>query len=388
MDPDPTQSLAAPSAPTPSRSRSTSANGVRALAGTLALLALLYGFFLGLDLMGLAFTLFGQGLAETLIERTSDPLIGLFIGILATTLVQSSSTTTSMTVGLVAAGGLTLEGAIPIIMGANIGTSVTNTIVSMGHISRREEFRRAIGGATVHDFFNWLAVLLLLPLELATGYLARTSRFLEGVLEGAGGIELFNPLHAIIEPPAEWLAGALGHSGGLVLASGVVLLMVSLKLLVDLLRRLMTAQAESILHRTLFSSAGAAVLAGILVTAMVQSSSVTTSVVIPLVGAGVLTLEQIFPYTVGANVGTTVTAMLAALSTGNAAAVSLAFSHLLFNITGALLIYVPPPMRAVPLSLARSLGQLASRKRALAVVYLLVLFYGLPIALLLLTGTL
>ena len=59
--------------------------------------------------------------------------------------------------------------AIPIIMGANIGTSVTNTLVSMGESSDRNMFRLAFAGATVHDMFNWLAVLALLPLECATG---------------------------------------------------------------------------------------------------------------------------------------------------------------------------------------------------------------------------
>ncbi len=62
---------------------------------------LLFGFFLGLDLMGLAFKLFGKGFAETLVAKTSNPFVGLFIGILATSLVQSSSTTTSMVVGLI-----------------------------------------------------------------------------------------------------------------------------------------------------------------------------------------------------------------------------------------------------------------------------------------------
>lgn len=64
---------------------------------------------------------------------------------------------------------LTVRVAIPIIMGANIGTSVTNTIVSMGQSGDRNQFRRAFGGATVHDMFNWLSVIILLPLELITG---------------------------------------------------------------------------------------------------------------------------------------------------------------------------------------------------------------------------
>jgi sodium-dependent phosphate cotransporter len=352
------------------------------------LAALLYGFFLGLDLMGLAFKLFGKGFAEALIARTANPFVGLFIGILATTLVQSSSTTTSMTVALVAAGGLTIEGAIPIIMGANIGTSVTNTLVSLAHVTRREEFQRAFAGATVHDFFNWLAVLVLLPFELATGFLARVSSFLTGALEGVGGTKLFNPLRAIVRPAAQRIEEMLGDSGGLVLAAGILLLIVCLKLLVDLLKVLMTSRAEAVLHRTLFRSAPAAVLAGVAMTVMVQSSSITTSVMVPLVGAGIVTLEQVFPYTIGANIGTTVTAMLAALSTGNPAAVTVAFSHLIFNLSASTIIYLPPPIRAVPLKLAKALGRLGSRNRLLAAVYIALFFFALPLLLLFSTDTL
>ena len=351
-------------------------------------LALLYGFFLGLDLMGLSFKLFGRGFAEALVARTANPFVGLFVGILATTLVQSSSTTTSMVVGLVAAGALTIDGAIPIIMGANIGTSVTNTLVSLAHVTRREEFQRAFAGATIHDFFNWMAVLILFPLELATGYLAHTAELLESLLEGAGGIKLFDPLKAVVRPVAEWVSAMTGESGGLTLVVGIVLLMGSLKLLVDLLKALMSERAEQVLHKTLFRSAPAAILAGTVMTVMVQSSSITTSVMIPLVGAGVVTLEQVFPYTIGANIGTTITAMLAALSTGNPAAVTVAFAHFLFNVTAGLIIYVPPFMRAIPLALARWLGRIGSRNRWLAGAYIVVVFYGLPILLLLFSGTL
>ena len=352
------------------------------------LLVLLFTFFVGLDLMGLSFKLFGRGFAETLIETTSNPFVGLFVGILATTLVQSSSTTTSMTVALVAAGALTIEGAIPIIMGANIGTSVTNTLVSLAHVTRREEFGRAFAGATIHDFFNWLAVLIFLPLELATGYLARSAAFLESILEGVGGIKLLNPLKEVVRPVSKSVVSWLGDSGILVLIVGIVLLITSLKFLVDLLKVLMTGRAEETLHRTLFRSAWSAILAGLTITVMVQSSSITTSLMIPLVGAGIVTLEQLFPFTIGANVGTTITAMLAALSTGSPAAVTVAFSHLMFNLSAGLLIYVPPFMRAVPLFLARSLGRLGSRNRALAAAYILLTFFGLPLLMLFVTGAL
>ncbi len=369
---------------TASRSALLRATWVRA-----ALLAgLLYLFFVGLDLMGLSFKLFGKGFAEQLIAHTTNPFIGLIIGILATTLVQSSSTTTSMTVALVAAGALTIEGAIPIVMGANIGTSVTNTLVSLAHASRPEEFRRAFAGATVHDFFNWIAVIVLLPVEIAFGYLQKTATFLESVLEGVGGIKLFDPLKAIVRPVAEAISALLGKSGALTLVAGVLLLFFALKFLVDFLKAIFSSRAESILHRTLFRSALPAMAAGMVITVMVQSSSITTSVAVPLVGAGIVTLEQIFPFTIGANVGTTVTAMLAALATGDPTAVSVAFSHLLFNLSGTLIVYPLKPIRRIPLRLARLLGDIGARSRVLAVAYIATLFYGLPFLALLVSGAL
>ena len=353
-----------------------------------ALAALLLGFFLGLDLMGLAFKLFGKGFAEALIERTSNPFVGLFVGILATTLVQSSSTTTSMTVGLVAAGALTIDGAIPIIMGANIGTSVTNTIVSLAHVTRREEFQRAFAGATVHDFFNWMGVLILLPLEISTGFLAKTAGRMEQALEGTGGIKLLNPVKEMVRPMAEWVVDLTGESGTLTLILGIGLLILCLKFLVDVLKSLLGGRSERTLHTTLFRSPVVAILAGLAMTVMVQSSSITTSVMVPLVGAGVVTLERAFPFTVGANIGTTITALLAALATGQPSALTVALAHLVFNLTATLLIYVPPPIRAIPLALARALGRLGARNRVLAGIYILMFFYGLPILLLFVSGVL
>lgn len=352
----------------------------------LLLFVVLYGFFVGLDLMGLSFKLFGKGLAETLVASTANPINGLFIGILATTLVQSSSSSTSMTVALVAAGALTVEGAVPIIMGANIGTSVTNTVVALGHVTRKEEFRRAFAGATVHDFFNWMAVLILLPIEILTGFLARWGEGLQQVVTGVGGAKLFDPLKTIVRPTAEGIQALLRDNGTLVLIVGLALLFLSLRNLVVLLRALLSERAERLLHNTLFRSAPVAILCGIIITIGVQSSSITTSVVVPLVGAGVVTLAQLFPFTVGANIGTTVTAMIAALATGSPEAITIACAHLLFNLSGTLLIYVPPPMRAIPLYLASRLGDVAAKSRLAAALYIVLMFYGLPLALLLVTS--
>ena len=355
----------------------------------LALLGVLYVFFVSLELMGDSFKLMGRGFAEGLLETTSNPLIGLFTGILATSLVQSSSTVTSLTVALVASGTLTVPVAIPVIMGANIGTTVTNTIVSMGHITRPDEFRRAMAGATVHDFFNWMTVIILLPLELWFGILSRPAYALTAGMADVGGTELLSPLKEITKPVAAWLSELLLENGILVLIVGLALLFLALRYLVVLLKALVLGRAEGALDRYIFGKPMLALLAGLVLTVFVQSSSVTTSLVVPLVGAGILTVRQIFPYTLGANVGTTITALLAALAlaagTGGDEAIAaqagltIAFVHVLFNIFGILLIYPFRPIREIPIRMAEFIGELAYKNRLYAILYLIGLFYGLPL---------
>ena len=136
-------------------------------------IAALYLFLVGIKGLSTGIKHLGGDFANEIMSTTSNPFLALFIGILATTLFQSSSTTTSIIVGMVSGGAISLSGAIPMIMGANIGTTVTNTIVSMGHINRGNEFKRAFSASTVHDFFNILSVSILFPLEMAFGFLEK-----------------------------------------------------------------------------------------------------------------------------------------------------------------------------------------------------------------------
>ncbi|XP_070534613.1 sodium-dependent phosphate transport protein 2A-like [Ptychodera flava] len=140
----------------------------------LAAFTCLYFFIVALDLMGDAFTLIGGSAAGAALSDSTlleNPIVGLMIGMLVTVLLQSSSGTTSIIVSMVAADIIQVQEAIPMVMGANLGTSVTNTIVAGGQAGDRETFRLSFAGATVHDCFNWLAVLILLPLECVSGYL-------------------------------------------------------------------------------------------------------------------------------------------------------------------------------------------------------------------------
>ena len=355
-----------------------------------AVLLLLFVFLLGVKGLSSGFRLLGEDLIQSFFAATENPFIGLVVGLLATTLVQSSSVTTSMIVALVAApeNPLPLANAIPMIMGANIGTTVTATVVSLAHLGRRDEFERAFPVAICHDAFNYFSVLILLPIEMATGILRRIAVWMAGFLGGVGGVEYESPLDTALDAglaPVRALADltltAQGARGTFLIAVSGLFIFFALFLLVKVLRSALHARVEEAVNGALGRSALLAILVGVAVTAMVQSSSITTSVLVPLGGAGLLRLEQAFPVTIGANIGTTVTALLAAMAVAGPNAVAgleIALVHLLFNLSGLAIIYPVQRIRKVPLDVARAVTRLALRSRKLTVLWVALLFYGLP----------
>jgi len=346
----------------------------------LTLLFLLYGFLVSIGLLGKAFKMFSGGFVDGLIASASDPLLGLFVGVLATTLVQSSSTTTSLVVAMVGSGSMPIETAIPIVMGANIGTSVTNTLVSLGHTSLGREFERAFAASTVHDFFNILAVLVLFPLQVSTNFLGILAADMAEIFQEMGGLTFASPLKIVTGPAVNGLTHALDGHPWILLVLALLIMAASLRYLVVALKKIVLGRVEAFFDQTLFANAGRAMLFGLLITVLVQSSSITTSLAVPLAGAGILTLVQIFPYTLGTNVGTTITAMLAALAVGEISAVTVAFAHLLFNICGIAVIWPIPAIRRIPIRLARSFAAVAADHRWLAVAYIVICFYAVPFA--------
>lgn len=369
-----------------------SSDWTQALRRAAAVIFLLFVFLLGVKGLGDGFKLLGRDLLEAFFTATENPFIGLMVGILGTTLVQSSSVTTSMIVGLVAApeNPLPIANAVPMIMGTNIGTTVTNTAVSLAHMSRRDEFRRAFAVATCHDFFNFLTVIVLLPFELATGYLRRTATLISSQIGGMSGVEYDSPLAGALKMGlqpivrlSQWLFEHEQAQGVLIVFVSGALIVSALFSLVKVMRTAMQKRVEVYVTQFLGRNAVLAMLVGAIVTLMVQSSSITTSLLVPLGGAGVITLVQAFPVTLGANIGTTFTALLASLAaTGpNAqAGVTIALVHLCFNLSGTVLIYPLPAIRKIPLVAARRFAELAVRSRRWAILYVVFLFYGLPAA--------
>ncbi|EED90301.1 sodium phosphate cotransporter, partial [Thalassiosira pseudonana CCMP1335] len=413
----------------------------------------LYFFLLSLELLGSSAKVLGGCSAGGLMGDNANPVAGLVIGELATALVQSSSTTTSIIVSLVGAGALSVQNGIYMVMGANIGTSVTNTIVSMGQMADGAQLERAFAGATVHDIFNLLTVAVLFPLEIISHYLYYLTKAMlpstitegeewEGPIKkivsplsdriikankdvvkdiATGKVESCDDYYPVIcldgiedyshcakkcdkdagevkgvdcgqvECPGFFQNGASKHddsvSGGVCLVLALFLLFICLMGLVNVLQRglagmVRNATSTRIIYKATNVNGLIAIMIGTGITILVQSSSITTSVLTPLVGVGCIQLEQMFPLTLGANIGTTITGLMAAMVADTVDALQVALCHLFFNISGIIIWYPLPFMRKIPLNGARALGRATRRSKLVPPIYIILVFFVIPLLLL------
>lgn len=417
----------------------------------------LYFFLFSLELLGNAAKVVSGCSAGSLMSDETNPVASLVIGELATALVQSSSTTTSIVVTLVGADAVSVNSGIYLIMGANIGTSVTNTIVAMGQMGSGDQLERAFAGATVHDIFNLLSVAILFPLELISGYLYYLTKAMLPATVGKGD-KWTGPLKKIVSPlagrvikankgvikdvatekvescaeyypvlcldgvedykhcasscdkdagevvgtdcgrvglitcdkktgcPAFFQNGASKGddqtSGIICIILSLILLIICLMGLVNVLQRGLMGMSTRIIYKATKVPGPLAIVIGAAITVLVQSSSITTSVLTPIVGLGVIQLEQMLPLTLGANIGTTITGLLAALVSGKVEALQVALAHLFFNLSGILIWYPIPFMRRVPLEGARALGKWTRKSRAIPPIYVILVFFVAPLLLL------
>lgn len=397
---------------------------------------LLYLFIVSLGLMGSAFKILAGPTAGEVFRNNDvfdNPFAGLMLGILATVLVQSSSTSTSIIISMTAALLIEPKNAIPMIMGANIGTSVTNTIVSMTQIGNKQEYRRAFAGATVHDCFNWLTVAVLLPVEIITGLLLHLSGALVDAFgisdndEKQGKVDFLKmatkPITSRLVQVDKKLVTKVAVEDDLVelekllkqsmvvnsrtkdshmfmdtpmndSAAGLLLLFISLALLstclillVKILQSIFRGRAAIWMQGMLnleiksmpFVGDYILLVFGAGLTILMQSSSITTSTLTPLVGIGLIKLDKMFPFTVGANIGTCVTGILSSLASSNIAiGMRIALAHLLFNIFGTLIWFPVLRLRRVPLAMARQLGSLAADLPWFPIAYICCVFFLFP----------
>jgi len=327
-------------------------------------------------------------------------------------------------------------------MGANIGTSVTNTIVAIGQMGDGDQLERAFAGATVHDMFNFMSVAILLPVEVITGYLdALTGACVKGA-DTSKGDSWEGPIKKFVAPlgdkiikankdivkdiakgdascadgggyypiicepgkptydtcpqvgliacdkdtndcPAFFDATASAHddkvSGGVCFFIAIIILFTCLIGLVTVLQKMLMGVSTRIIYKATDMNGYIAILIGCGLTVLVQSSSITTSTLTPLVGMGAIRLEQMYPLTLGANIGTTMTAIMAAMVTEGTASLQVALAHLFFNLTGIAIFYPVPYMRKFPLGAARRLGRMTRLWRGFPFAYIAVMFLLVPL---------
>lgn len=347
------------------------------------LLSTLLLFLFAINLMVASLTQLGENMAHAILFATANPFTGLFIGLLITAMLQSSSTTTSLVVAFVASGAITVNNAVPIIMGANIGTTITSTIVSLGFINQKKEFKRAFSAGTCHDFFNILTVIILFPLEYYYGFLSGTATYLTH--------QIFNPVLQPVEQITPGSAFGLGALNTFLLNAipAVIVALISLALLftsIVIFRKMVSDLLQvgnpQMFKRFFFKTPIKSFGWGMLITAAIRSSTITTSIVVPMVAKRITKLKYAAPFIMGANIGTTITAFIAVMLYANTQeAVTIALVHFLFNLCGVLIFFPTPFLRTIPLKLAAALGKLMLRYRFMGLVYLLCTFFLIPFAL-------
>ena len=356
----------------------------------LRVLALVYLLLAAVAGIGDGFKLAAGDNARELFAFASNPIIALVIGLVVTAVIQSSSTVTSIVVGLVA-GGLPLGIAIPMVMGANIGTSLTSTLVSLGHVRNGEEFRKAFAAATVHDSFNLCAVAILLPLEILFRPLERVATALAEMLYSEASLSmsdvnfmgtLLSPASQVLELITSWLPGIF--AGIAMIVIGVVMILLVISSMGQILRKLLVGRARDIMHAAVGRGPIAGMVSGTALTMLVQSSSTTTSLIVPLASTGVFTIQQIYPFVLGANIGTTITALLAVTAISGPmadTALAIALVHLFFNVFAIAILYGIPFTRNIPIQMAETLANLAMRSKWYVVAYIAGVFFVIPLLL-------
>ncbi|MCC5882381.1 MAG: Na/Pi symporter [Halomonas sp.] len=353
----------------------------------------LYLFLAALNVLGSGLGTFGRAsdFLTQLFAYGENPFIALLAGVLVTMIVQSSSFTSALIVTLVATGEMTLGTAVFAIMGANIGTAVTGVIVALANMRIKRNFRRSFTAALMHDFFNILTVLVVFPLEFISGLFHEAGRGifsrLAGWLAELIGLEEVarpnSPIKLITQPVVDlfnalggWLMPTPAAQGLLVAGLGLLLMFIALIFMVQNLRGALLRHMDGLFRTYFFRSDLRAYGVGVVSTVLVQSSTITSSLMVPLAGAGVVRLRRVLPFMMGANLGTTVTSVLAATANPVAAAMTVALFHVMFNLTGTAIWW---PLRYIPLKVATWYGKLAARQTRYAFAFLIGVFLVIPL---------
>jgi sodium-dependent phosphate cotransporter len=334
-------------------------------------------FIFAIDLLTVGIGNINGGIALEILNATKNPFISLFIGLLVTALIQSSSTVTASVVAIVASANLTLQQAVPIVLGANIGTTLTSTLVSLSYLMNKKEFQRALSAGISHDIFNILTVILLLPLEIYFGFLSNTASYIANWFASDNSFEgpiVYNRMFT--RSWTEWVVAQINQPVVSMILS-VVLVFLAIKVLSTAMYKSFIKNTFQDINKVIFQKTGLAFFYGLFFTAAVQSSTVTTSLVVPLVASKKVTLGRVFPFIIGANIGTTMTAVIASIYKPEAA-IALALVHVLFNSLGALIFLPISGIRKIPVWIANFMGKISVKYRIVVFAYILLTFFIIP----------
>ncbi len=236
----------------------------------------------------------GDKLREVLGKLTDKPIWGFLLGFCVTAIIQSSSATTVMVVGFVDAGTMALRQAVSVIMGANVGTTVTSWLTALSGLE---------GGSGVSSFMQWLKPSSFTPIIALVGLLLYMNE-----------------------------KNGKRKSIGLILL-GFSVLMIGMETMSDAVSGLSENERfRSIL--LMFENPLLGVLAGFVLTGIVQSSSASIGILQSFTSTGAITLGNAVPIIMGQNIGTCVTALISSIGSGKNAKRA-AFVHLLFNVFGS-----------------------------------------------------
>jgi sodium-dependent phosphate cotransporter len=343
----------------------------------LIMLLALFLFIFAIDMLTVSMSQLNSSVANDILQATKNPFVSFFIGLLLTALLQSSSTVTSSVVAIVAAGNLSLEQAVPMVMGANIGTTLTSTLVSFSYIMKKGAFRRALSAGIVHDIFNTMTVVILLPLELYFKFISRLAgKTADFFASDASYSEPMVYHQMITRPLSDWINSTI-EIPFLTMVLSIFLVFLAIKLLSSSVFKALELGSSNDFNKYIFKNTSLSFIYGTFFTAAVQSSSVTTSLIVPLVAEGRVSLKKAFPFIIGANIGTTITAAIAAIYKTEAA-IALALAHFFFNLIGALIFLPFPVIRNLPVLLAIYMGKKSAQNRIIGFAYILFTFFIIP----------
>jgi sodium-dependent phosphate cotransporter len=295
----------------------------------------------------------------------------------------------------VGAGALSLSLAVPMILGANIGTTVTSTIVAMGYVRKkfvRGEFIRAAEVAVVDDIYNIMAVALFFTIEMFTGILSKSATWLA---ERMVKLPIVGPVLAgfpdfvdiisepIIEPFVSgfvFLTGGEGFlSAALIGAASFAMLLLGLKWMSGSIQKIIKEKAVKVVDKA-FGSPIKSFFVGTSLTCLLQSSSVTLSLAVPFAASGMIDLKKAFPYCVGADIGTTIDpSQIVSYAKFGLVGFMTGFVHVLLNVFGAFLFLCVPGLKELPVRIAERYAKwIVSVNPVLLIVCSTIAFYGIP----------